>query len=67
MMGGGVSQADILVVRIIHWVLADFRTNLRTVSFAGLGFLSFYLAAKTRLYDERAASVRFSHPFSLLV
>lgn len=54
-----VSQADIRHVkkrRKKEQSFFFFTNYIATVSFAGLGYLSFYMAGKLRLFDEKGVS-----------
>lgn len=57
-----VSQVVILLVRIKKNESNEMNNNIQLslslflVSFAGLGFLAFYLAGKMKMFDERGVS-----------
>lgn len=58
-MDSVVSPQDTRVVRLEIIINVDV-SHFPSVSFAGLGFLSFYLAGKLHLFDRRGHAVRHS-------
>lgn len=64
-MVGEVFLVAIQAVRFVTNISGIYISNTTylSVSFAGLGFLSFYVAAKVNLYSGRYSSVSFRYSF----